>query len=833
MSRTIELRSLLDSEELQFAKLSGDEGLSLVSAFELEAYSPSGALDAKQLLGSEVTICIETQHGHTRYFNALITEFVHLGGDSCAEHLHRYRASLRSWLWLADQNADYKIFQGKSVPDIVKEVLADYPYPFEMNLSERYAIRPYVVQYGESDLNFIARLCEDEGIYHYCKHAADRHTILFTDYNHDRLPHHATIAFLAPEQRPEIDEEYISEWSSTLTLRAGRYVTDSYDFKQARAQLQQQSIEPKDHRHDNAEIFEWSGAYLDRACGERLALVRRQQQQLDHHIIRASSSVRAIAPGYVFSLCEHPRKANNTAYLIVGAHYLFEENRERSDGAGTSWHTDIDVWHASEQYRPPRRAARPKVIGPQTAVVTGPAGREIWTNEYGQVKVHFRWDRHAPSDENSSCWIRVASSLAGAAWGESLLPRIGQEVVVEHLHGDPDLPLITGRVNNQFQQPTAFSKTGALPGNHALAGIRSKELHGSRYNQLLFDDTKGEIRTQLESEHARTQLNLGFLSHPRNGGNASPRGEGFELRTDAWGALRADKGLLISTDGRSAAVGGALSRDELVQCLEGALSMAKGLGECAAQHQGGASDQDAQAQLSKAVKDWGHGSNAEPGSNGGTAVFAVSSPAGITLGTPQSSTIAAGHHLDLVAERNQQLTAGQGLHLHAGQGISQFAFSGGIKSIAHQGKQVIQAQHDDIEISADQSVTITATNQHVMIGADRHVTLTSGGAYIKLADGNIEIHCPGSVSIKGASHSISGPTSMNLNLPSFGKADAGRRFVLNYGASKNPVPMQKYKITLDDGKVVSGITDAMGRTELAESEQMRLANVEFLADKIT
>ena len=214
-------------------------------------------------------------------------------------------------------------------------------------------------------------------------------------------------------------------------------------------------------------------------------------------------------------------------------------------------------------------------------------------------------------------------------------------------------------------------------------------------------------------------------------------------------------------------------------------------------------------------------------------MFAVSSPAGITLGTPQSSTIAAGHHLDLVAERNQQLTAGQGMHLHAGQGISQFAFSGGIKSIAHQGKQVIQAQHDDIEISADQSVTITATNQHVMIGADRHVTLTSGGAYIKLADGNIEIHCPGSVSIKGASHSITGPTSMNLNLPSFGKADAGRRFVLNYGASKNPVPMQKYKITLDDGKVVSGITDAMGRTELAESEQMRLANVEFLADKIT
>lgn len=186
-----------------------------------------------------------------------------------------------------------------------------------------------------------------------------------------------------------------------------------------------------------------------------------------------------------------------------------------------------------------------------------------------------------------------------------------------------------------------------------------------------------------------------------------------------------------------------------------------------------------------------------------------------------------------MAERNQQLTAGQGMYLHAGRGISQFAFSGGIKSIAHQGKQVIQAQHDDIEISADQSVTITATNKHVMIGADRHVTLTSGGAYIKLAGGNIEIHCPGSVSIKGASHSISGPASMGLDLPAFGKADTGRRFVLNYGASKNPVTMQKYKITMDDGKVVSGVTDAMGRTELVESDQMRVAHVEFLEDKIT
>jgi type VI secretion system secreted protein VgrG len=307
MPRTIELHSLIGSEQLQFEKLSGDEALSMVSEFELDALSPSPDLDARKLIGTDVTIAIETRHCNTRYLNALVTSFACLGADSGAERRYRYRASLRSWLWLADRNADYKIFQGKSVPDIVKAVLSDYPFPFEMNLIERYAPRPYVVQYGESDFNFISRLCEDEGIYHYCQHGADRHAIVFTDFGHEELPHHSTIPFLAPAERPEVDQEYVFDWNSKLALQPGSYVTDSYDFRQARAQLQQQSIESKEHRHDSAEVFEWSGAYTDRAHGERLALVRRQQQQLDHHIIRASTNVRAIAPGYVFSLCAHPR----------------------------------------------------------------------------------------------------------------------------------------------------------------------------------------------------------------------------------------------------------------------------------------------------------------------------------------------------------------------------------------------------------------------------------------------------------------------------------------------------------------------------------------------
>ena len=287
---------------------------------------------------------------------------------------------------------------------------------------------------------------------------------MFTDGELERLPGYADIPFLAPEERRQAGIEYIHSWCAGRALQSGLYATDSYDFTQALARLGQHSSERKEHAYDNKEIYEWSGAYVDPAQGAHLALVRRQQQQLDHHDISAVTDVRGIAPGYLFTLQRHPRKANNTDYLIVGARYHFHQSAERSDSrdGATQWLTHFTVKPAIEQYRPPRRTPKPRVIGPQTAVVTGPAGHEIFANEYGQVKVLFRWDRHSKSNENSSCWIRVASSWAGANWGEVMLPRIGQEVVVEHLHGDADLPLITGRVNNQFQMPSSFSQTGNL-----------------------------------------------------------------------------------------------------------------------------------------------------------------------------------------------------------------------------------------------------------------------------------------------------------------------------------------------------------------------------------
>jgi type VI secretion system secreted protein VgrG len=827
-TRTFILKTPLDDDLLRLVHLTGHEALSEVSEFHLDILSPSADVDPHSLLGATMRVEVTTQSGGTRYINGLVTMFSYIGPEGSASRLYRYKARLNSWLYLAQKTADCRIYQQLTVPQIISEALADFSLPFEFKLTGQYAINEYIVQWNETALQFIMRLAESVGIYWYTRYNADGHSIIFCDGLHPTLPEYDKIPFLIPGLRNLAQEEYITEWEVRHEVHSGRYATRSYNYKHPSANLERQETVSKQHAHDALEIYEWTGTYTDRDEGGNLVTVRREQQQLGYETITAKSNVRGIAPGFSFTMKNNPREKSNIDYLIVSADYTFHESPDttKADGEVTSWSIDFTVRSTKNRYYPPRVTPKPRV-GLQTAVVSGPAGEEIWTNSYGEVKLTFPWDRRAQDNENDTKWIPVASGWAGSTNGEKMLPRIGDSVVVDHIDGDPDRPVVTSRVHDQWHMPHSFSNTGHLPTNRALAGIKSKELGGERYNQLLFDDTAGEIRAQLESEHAKSQLNLGYLTQPRDG-SATPRGEGFELRTDAWGTLRADKGLLLTTDGRPTGIGGSLSRDELIKTLQEALTLAKSLGEFAEQNQANASDPKPQETLSKAVNDWGHGSNAEKGGNGGHPVLAVSSPAGIALGTPKSTTIATGEHLDMVSEKNQHLTAGQKMNLHAGQGISQFAQNGGIKSIANHGKHITQSQDDDIQISADKSVLITATTDHVMVAADKHVTLTSGGGYIKISGGNIEIHCPGSVSIKAGNYSLTGPTSMSAELPSFGKGDTGKKFKLQYGMSTTPVPDQKYKITLDDGQVIQGVTDQAGQTSLAAKDQMRMAAVEFL-----
>ncbi|CAD5106673.1 hypothetical protein PSEWESI4_00940 [Pseudomonas carbonaria] len=412
----------------------------------------------------------------------------------------------------------------------------------------------------------------------------------------------------------------------------------------------------------------------------------------------------------------------------------------------------------------------------------------------------------------------MAQNWAGGAWGHLAIPRIGHEVIVDFLDGDPDQPIVTGRTYHVVNRPPY-----KLPALNTLATVKSKEHQGDRANELRIDDTHGEISAALMSEHGRTELHLGYLTHPRpNGGE--PRGEGFELRTDEHGAVRAAKGLLLSSEAQLQANGGQLDRAQVVQVLEAALHLARSLGEHAGDHQGIGHDPAPQQVLSEAVRDLGHGANDEPGGgNGGEPAIALSGPAGIAAATPRSLGLAAGQHIDSVAEQHQQITAGEKVVINAGSDIGLFAKGGDMRHIAQQGELLMQAQHNDIKVQADQSVEISASRQHILVNAKEHITLLCGGAYLKMQGGNIELGMPGDFTVKAGSHNFVGPGNADASLPIF---KSPRTFIGDYDAhfrlrKLDERAFQGYRYRLMSGGqlLTEGFTNDDGETELIKTER--------------
>jgi type VI secretion system secreted protein VgrG len=501
MTRTFVLHSPLDADQLKFVHMSGAEALSSVSQFDLQCVSPSPDIEATELLGKSITIEIVTQYGGSRFLNGIVTKFTYIGPDGSAELQYKYRARLNSWLFLTDKHSDCKIYQQKNIPTIIREALQDFSLPFEIKLMDDYAPREYVVMFNETTLNFVKRLAEEAGIYFYTRHDDGAHTICFTDGGHMTLPEYSTIPFLMPNQRTMNAEEYVSEWEVQHEVHSGRYVTSSYNFKIPDAHLNKIDTLPKEHTFDALEVYEWHGGYADHDEGGKLARVRREQQQQDFQTISAQSNVRGIAPGYLFKLTEHPTRKSNAEYLIVSAQYIFQENpyTSRSDGEDTHWSLNFTVKPSKDRYQPPRITHKPRISGPHSAKISGPPGVDHWCDKWGRVKVQFPWDRYGENDENSSCWIRVSTPSAGSNFGGIHVPRIGHEVIVEFLNGDPDLPIITGSVYNQNQMPP-----WDLPANASQSGFISRSLGKSQHignaNALRFEDKKGAEQVWIQAE---------------------------------------------------------------------------------------------------------------------------------------------------------------------------------------------------------------------------------------------------------------------------------------------------------------------------------------------
>ena len=501
MERQIVAYTPLDDGRLLFKKLTGSEQLSGLYRFEVELLSASNDIELKCLLGQSITVALNTHKEIPRYLNGCVTQITLVGRENRGERYYVYLAVLRPALWHLTQNRDFRIWQEKSVPEIVAELLTEHQILFENQLSWCYRRWNYCVQYQESDFDFISRLMEHEGIYYYFKHQLGSEVCILADAPgaHNTLPGYERLTYQPDEEQVA---EAIVSWSVTDSVTPARYSHADYDYLQPHARLLQVRQNPHSFASGKAEVFDWPGGFTDREHGEFYARVRQQELAARHQQITGSASAVGIAAGFLFNFSQAARAVDEGDYLTISASYQLVANPYASGNEqDAEQHINFVVVPAVVNWRPARNTRWPKTYGPQTAVVVGPRGETFWTDQYGRVKLKFHWDRHGGDDETASCWVRVSSGRAGWKYGAVQVPRIGEEVVVDFINGDPHRPIITGGVYNQQNMPP-----WALPSAATRMGFMSRSSGGSMDNAsyLFLDDAPGREIFAMHAERDMT-----------------------------------------------------------------------------------------------------------------------------------------------------------------------------------------------------------------------------------------------------------------------------------------------------------------------------------------
>jgi type VI secretion system secreted protein VgrG len=530
-----------------FRSMVAHEALGQPFLFELEVLSTQANLKPSDLLGHSVSVHLETANFGTRHFTGLVSRFEYRGtGQTYSE----YRLTLRPWLWFLGQTENSRVFQKVSVPTILSQIFAEYGPPgsgsqpssdssgggsakprrnphrgtgqgliltdFTQALSELHPPLEYVVQYRETDLQFVTRLMERAGIYYFFRHYADKHELVLADaYGaHETALSYASLVYLPPDQHRHSAVEFVDGWRLTDQVRPGVYSHADFDFIRPDLELYATATGPKEVPPPGFEVYDYPGRFLENTAktdsnpgipGEAIAAIRLQQLQAPFEVVLGASNARGLAVGNLFSLTEHPRSDQNKEHLVVAAEY--ELHGHDIVTGGDDAHTFRCTFEARDSkvpFRMPIVTDKPVMRGPQTATVVGKDAEEIWTDEYGRVKVQFHWDREGVFDEGSSCFVRVAQVWAGDGWGAMHIPRIGQEVIVDFLEGDPDQPIVVGRVYNGKNMPPY-----ALPKNQTQSGIRSRSSKGggpSNFNELMFEDLKGSELFSMQAEKDQKTL---------------------------------------------------------------------------------------------------------------------------------------------------------------------------------------------------------------------------------------------------------------------------------------------------------------------------------------
>lgn len=504
----------LTEQDLLVTAFRGTEGIGKLFHFRVELCSENPDVPFDDVVGKPCVLQIRSHVG-MRYVNAIVQRFERVGEGSKITY---YAAEIVPTHWILTRRVKSRIFQenncpGMTVPDIVKKVLTDAGLPadsFNMATTGTHPAREYIVQYRESDFDFISRLCEEEGIYFYFEHTATGHKMVFGDALgvHKDTPLEKTYIFKEPTGlMPDEGKEFIMQVRDGQQVQVGAVMLSDFNFTQPQTKLRSTATGAK---FTSLEYSDYPGEFADKSAGDTLAKTRLEEFQSRVRVQTMRGGVRALIPGFKFTLTEHPTDSRNIEYLVVQIrHNAFQPqsgHAETGDTNQAGYSSEIETIPASVQFRPPRVTPRPVVHGTQTAVVVGPSGEEIYTDKYGRVKVQFHWDREGQYDENSSCWVRVSQGIAGGQYGMMFLPRIGQEVVVDFLEGDADHPIIIGRVYNNDNMPAY-----ALPDEKTKSYIKTHSSKGGGgTNEIRFEDKKDSEQLLINATkdmHLRTKEN--------------------------------------------------------------------------------------------------------------------------------------------------------------------------------------------------------------------------------------------------------------------------------------------------------------------------------------
>lgn len=504
-NRLIAIDTPLGKDVLLLAGFHGSEGISRLFSVSLDMISENHNIAFEDIIGQNVTLSIVLSSGLKRFFNGIMAGFAQGrgGGELEGENLRfsNYRATMVPWLWLLTRTADSRIFQKLSVPEIVEKIFNEKGFAdFKMQFQGSYEKRDYCVQYRETDFNFISRLLEEEGIHYFFEHEDGKHTLVLADSPQANAPcPNQELARYQMSAGGWLEDDVIGGIERLQEIRPAKHTLNDFNFEMPNTDLKVNVPTKLNLGPGEREIYDYPGLYAKKEGGDRLARIRMEEDEAQVTTVVGQSNCRAFTSGYRFRLAFFYRSdMNNKEYVLTSLEHGANQGWE--DNADLAYYNHFSCIPYEVPCRPPRVTPKPVVHGTQTAIVVGPAGEEIYTDEHGRVKVQFHWDREGKNDENSSCWIRVSQVWAGAGWGGICIPRIGQEVIVDFLEGDPDRPIITGRVYHGVNKPPF-----ELPNGKVVSGLKSDSTPGGGgYNEISMDDTKG---TEKITTHAQYDMN--------------------------------------------------------------------------------------------------------------------------------------------------------------------------------------------------------------------------------------------------------------------------------------------------------------------------------------